>query len=267
MAEVEPFEDGMPGGDIPPEAAFVIDIEGFEGPIDVLLTLAREQKVDLAQISILQLADQYLAFIAHARSLNLELAADYLVMAAWLAYMKSRLLLPELGGKDEPTGAELAAALSFRLRRLEAMREAARALTGRPQLGEAFFCRGMPEQAATVTREVFNASLYDLLAAYAALRNRTRVKSLRIDVPELYAVEDALVRLRRLLGHTLDWQNLLRFLPEGVAQGLLARSALASTFVASLELVKEGRARIRQTATYGPIAIRGAENGEGNDHE
>ncbi len=267
MADVDTFEDDAPRVAEDPEVAFVIDVEGFEGPIDVLLTLARDQKVDLAQISILQLADQYLAFIAHARSLNLELAADYLVMAAWLAYMKSRLLLPELGGKDEPTGEELAAALSFRLRRLEAMREAARALMGRPQLGEAFFCRGMPEQAVTVTREVFDATLYDLLAAYGALRNRTRVKSLRIDIPELYAVDDALVRLKRLLGHTLDWQNLLRFLPEGVAQGLLARSALAATFVASLELVREGRARIRQTATYGPIAIRAADVEKGEVDE
>lgn len=266
MGGAVPFEEGPPTRPLDSLIEpFVIDIDGFEGPIDVLLTLAREQKVDLTQIAILPLADQYLAFIAKAQTLNLELAADYLVMAAWLAYMKSRLLLPELGKPDEPTGAELAAALAFRLRRLEAMREAAQKLIARGRLGEAFFKRGMPEGVSTLTREVLEATLYDLLSAYGRLRNRTRIKSLRIDAPELFAVEEAILRLRRLLGRTVNWENLWKFLPERIMKGLLARSAVASTFVASLELVKEGKARIRQTEIYGPIAIRTADDEEGGN--
>ncbi len=256
-------EDADLHGREPEDESFVLDIDGFEGPIDVLLTLARDQKVDLTQISILQLADQYLAFIAQVRSLNLELAADYLVMAAWLAYLKSRLLLPELGKPDEPTGAEMAAALAFQLQRLEAIRVASGKLMGRGRLGESFFARGAPEQLSTLTRSVFDATLYDLLKTYGETLGRGREKLLRIDAPELFAVEDALIRIRRFLGSTPDWQNLWRFLPRKRLEGLVARSAVASTFVAGLELVKEGRARIRQSGTYGPITIRSASENAG----
>ncbi|MBX6324172.1 MAG: segregation/condensation protein A, partial [Rhodospirillaceae bacterium] len=229
-----------------------------EGPIDVLLTLAREQKVDLTRISILELADQYLAFIARARHLRLEIAADYLVMAAWLAYLKSRLLLPEPAGPGEPTGAEMAAALAFQLRRLEAMQEAGAKLMARPQLGRDVFARGAPEPVEVVKRPVFTLSLYELLGAYGHIAGRRQQGVLRILPAELYSMDDALRRLRAMIGHSPDWRSLMSFLPEEIKGALWRRSVVAATFAASLELVRSGQAELRQERPFGPIFLRAA---------
>ncbi|MEO5374076.1 MAG: segregation/condensation protein A [Alphaproteobacteria bacterium] len=237
--------------------ALVLDIDGFEGPIDVLLALARDQKVDLIHVSILQLADQFLAFIAVARRNQLELAADYLVMAAWLAYLKSRLLLPEPRNDQEPSGAEMAAALQFQLRRLEAMQEAGRQLMARPRLGRDVFGRGAPEGVDVVTHGVFDVTLYDLLKAYGEHRRRISVTTLEIVPTELYSMDDAIRRLTEMLGHVPEWTILSRFLPTGLRGRLLRRSALAATFLASLELARQGRLEVRQEGgPYSPIYLR-----------
>lgn len=236
-----------------------LDLDGYEGPIDVLLQLAREQKVDLTRISILALAEQYLAFVRAARHLRLELAADYLVMAAWLAYLKSRLLLPEEAGEEEPSGAEMAAALRFQLQRLEAMQEAGRRLMLRPQLGRDFFGRGEPEPLKTVNRVRYEASLYDLLKAYAVHSARAETPmDLRIPPMDLYSVDDAIQRLRGLIGEVPSWRTLMSFLPPEIEGSQLWRSALASIFAASLELCREGELRIRQEGNFGPIYLRSA---------
>ena len=244
---------------VPEEHGFVVDIDGFEGPIDVLLILAREQKVDLIQVSILQLADQFLEFVAEARRTSLELAADYLVMAAWLAYIKSRLLLPELGDGDEPSGAEMAAALTYQLRRLEAMQDGGARLMGRARLGREFFPRGDPEIFAAVTESQIEGTLFDMLQAYGGIQRRTAGTggTLHMEPWQLYSVEDVLERLRRLLGASKDWENLWSFLPPGSC--LTARSALAATFAASLEMAREGEIKIRQSGgPFGPVYLRPA---------
>ncbi len=234
-----------------------LDLQGFEGPLDLLLALARDQKVDITKISILQLAEQYLAFIARARTLRLELAADYLVMAAWLAYLKSRLLLPRDDSAGEPSGAEMAAALTFQLRRLEALREAAGRLMARPQLGQDRFVRGAPDLAPVVSDTVFEVSLFDLLSAYARNRQRTGHSVLRIVEPaELLSVEEARERLKALLGNLPDWTDLVTFLPEELREGLTVRSAVASTLVASLEMARSGDLQIRQDRSFGPVLLR-----------
>jgi segregation and condensation protein A len=241
------------------DSQFVLDLDGYEGPIDVLLSLARDQKVDLTKISILDLADQYLSFVARARRLRLELAADYLVMAAWLAYLKSRMLLPEPETVDgEPTGAEMAAALAFQLQRLEAMRDVAGKLMALPQLGHDFFGRGEPEAIRVVHTPVYSVKLYDLLRAYGAIANRRQGGTLRIVPTEIYSMDDALQRLGDMLGRSVDWQTLLSFLPPDWAEGLRGRSAVASTFAATLEIVRAGRAELRQDGTFGPIYLRPA---------
>ncbi|MBL6946460.1 MAG: segregation/condensation protein A [Rhodospirillales bacterium] len=245
--------------------AFVVDVDGYEGPIDVLLTLARDQKVDLTQISILQLADQYLEFVAWARKINIELAADYLVMAAWLAYLKSRLLIPDMADEDEPSGEEMAAALAFQLQRLEAMQEVGARLVARPLLGQDFFARGMPEKPEEEVKTIFEVTLYDLLKAYADQKRKDTKTTLQIEAWGLYSVENALARLRQHVGRTPEWENLVKFLPPGLKDIMLARSALASTFTASLELAKEGRLRIRQMGTFGPIYLRGTDEKRGPD--
>jgi len=257
MDTTEEFEDGQafetPSGD----TAFVVDLEGYEGPIDVLLEMARKQKVDLAQISILALATQYLKFVEVARKQNLELAADYLVMAAWLAFLKSKLLLPDMGNEDEPTGDEMAAALQFQLRRLQAMRDAGTNLMSRPRLGMVFFKRGEPERFRTNITTIYELSLFELLKTYGEQKRRKEgAGPMQIESFEIYTVEDALVRLRKLLGPIPAWQNLWVFLPEGLKDGLIIRSAVASTFAASLELAKEGRLTVRQNTTYGSIDIK-----------
>ncbi len=256
-------EDVRPGGsaasDQLPSDQLVVMLDGFEGPIDLLLTLARDQKVDLTRISILQLADQYLAFVAAARRVRIELAADYLVMAAWLAYLKSRLLLPEpeVAG-EEPGGAELAAALAFQLQRLEAMREAGSRLLARPQLGRDVFPRGAPEGLEIERTSVFEVTLYDLLRAYGEHKRREESATLTIQPLDLYSLEEALQRLTELLGSLPDWATLASFLPERPDGSLLGRSAVAATFAATLELVKAGKIELRQDGAFGPIWLRRA---------
>jgi segregation and condensation protein A len=251
----EAFEDPVQGG--LNDSQFMLDLDGYEGPIDVLLNLAREQKVDLTKISILDLADQYLAFVARARRLRLELAADYLVMAAWLAYLKSRLLLPEPESVDgEPTGAQMAAALAFQLQRLEAMRAVAGKLMALPQLGQDFFGRGAPEPLTVIRTPVYGVKLYELLRAYGAIANRKQGGMLRILPTDIYSMDDALQRLGEMLGRSLDWQALLSFLPPDWNEGLRGRSAVAATFAATLEVVRSGRAEVRQDGSFGPIYLR-----------
>ncbi|UCH72680.1 MAG: segregation/condensation protein A [Rhodospirillales bacterium] len=235
-----------------------LDIAGFEGPIDVLLSLARDQKVDLTQISILALADQYLEFIARARRLSLELAADYLVMAAWLAYLKSRLLLPAPPGDAEPSGAEMAAMLAFQLQRLEAMKDSGQRLIDRARRDRDFFARGAPEPLKVDSRSVFEVTLYDILRAYGRQHSRKRASTLRIAPTDLYSIEQAMERLRRLVGNVPDWTHLSAFLPGVHHDPLLARSALASTFVATLELAKSGQIELQQSNSFAPLYLRTA---------
>lgn len=235
----------------------VVDLDGFEGPIDVLLTLARDQKVDLTRISILDLADQYLAFVEQVSRSNLEVAAEYLVMAAWLAYLKSRLLLPDPQPPDEASGEELAAALTFQLQRLEAMQRAGRQLTSRPRLGRDVLARGAPEGVGVRTRAVFDLTLYDLLKAYGDQRRRNTVSILEIEPPRLYSVDEAMVRLQDMLGRLPDWSDLSRYLPPGLRDPLLRRSAVTATLVASLELVRQGRLTLRQDGgAFSPIYLK-----------
>ncbi len=248
----------------PPRAPvqLVLDLDGFEGPLDLLLTLARDQKVDLARISILQLADQYLEFVARMRHEHLELAADYLVMAAWLAYLKSRLLLPEPPAEDEPDGEQMAAALTFQLRRLEAMRKAGEALRALPRLGIDVFARGEPEVIVGPTRIVWEAEIYDLLRAYAdyykrRMRQDTRMQ---IEATDLYSVADAVERLERMFGRLPRWTSMFDLLPPGL-KGLVHRSSVSAHLVAVLELVKQGRLEVRQEGgIFGPIWLRSGES-------
>jgi len=253
MTAPEPFDLPKPAA---AAAELVVDLEGYEGPIDMLLALAREQKVDLTHISILQLADQYLAFVSAARRLRLEIAADYLVMAAWLAYLKSRLLLPEPTPLDEPSGAELAAALTHQLLRLEAMQQAGARLMARPLLGRDVFGRGAPEGLPRVLKPLYEVTLYELLRAYGDQRQRKEASVLHIEAPELYSMDDALHRLSRILGRVPDWRALMSFLPPGLRGGIIERSAVAATFAASLELVRAGKLQLRQDSVFGPIYIR-----------
>ncbi len=257
MDHAPAFEEDRPDDRACAEDALVLALDGFEGPIDMLLAMARDQKVDLLHISILALADQYLAFIADARSLRIELAADYLVMAAWLAYLKSKLLLPDPPAtEDELSGEEMAAALAFQLRRLEAMREAGERLMARPRLGRDVFARGAPEGLAVERTTVIQLSLFELLRAYGEHRRRVESASLRIPPTELYSIEEAIARLSELLGRMPDWATMASFLPSGIDEGLRGRSAVAATFVATLELVKAGQLELRQDRPFAPIWVR-----------
>ncbi len=239
------------------QPALVLDLDGYEGPIDLLLALAREQKVDLTKLSILQLADQYLAFIAAQRQLRLEIAADYLVMAAWLAYLKSRLLLPEPPpGDDGPSGEQLAAALAHRLRLLAAMQRAGAALMARPLLGRDVFASGRPEGLPNVDRPVFALSLYELLAAYGGTYRRRHAGALTIEPSAFHSLDEALRRLARFVGQLPDWRELAAFLPAGVGGAVFRRSVLAATFAASLELARAGHIELRQDRAFGPIYLR-----------
>jgi segregation and condensation protein A len=238
----------------------VLDVDGFAGPIDVLLTLAREQKVDLTQISILELADQYLVWVAKLRQANLELAADYLVMAAWLAYLKSLLLLPTSTDDEEPTGEEMAAALQFQLLRLESMQQAGEKLLARDQLGQDFFPRGNPEKFGYNLNGAFEASIYDLLKAYGEHTHRSNVRILRIELSDLYSTDDGLKWLTKMLGSMPDWTSLLQFLPAEIKGDLVSRSMVASALSAALELTKQGELKIRQTETFGTVYVRAAQN-------
>ena len=238
--------------------ALMVDVDGFEGPLDLLLTLARTQKVDLRRVSVLDLARQYLAFVERARTLRIELAADYLVMAAWLAFLKSRLLLPPDPEEEGPSAEELAAHLAFQLERLEAMRGAAAKLMARDRLGRDVFARGAP-QAITRSRQVtYSATLLDLMRGYARLRTRDEFRPFVMDREGVWTMEEALERLRPLLGTIGTWTDLQAFLPEGWDRDPgRRRSATASTFAATLELAKNGQVEIRQDDMFGPIRVRG----------
>ncbi|HVC51807.1 MAG TPA: ScpA family protein [Stellaceae bacterium] len=248
--------DPRPSGD---EPALVLELDGYEGPIDLLLNLAREQKVDLAKISILALADQYLAFITGLRRLRLEIAADYLVMAAWLAYLKSRLLLPEPAATDdEPSAEELAEALGHRLRMLAAMQRAGTALMGGTLLGRDVFPRGAPEEFAAVERPVYELSLYDLLRAYGAQHRRRHAQVLTIMPAQLYSLDDGLRQLAGFIGCVPEWRELARFLPEELRGEVFRRSAVAAMFAATLELARAGKVELRQDRPFGPLYLRSA---------
>ena len=239
------------------DKSLMVDLDGFEGPLDLLLHLARTQKVDLAKISVLALAEQYLAFVEDARKLRLELAADYLVMAAWLAFLKSKLLIPQKSDEEEQSGEEMAQALAFRLKRLEAMREAATRLINRNRLGRDIFARGMPEPIVIEKTSDYEASLYDLLTAYASQRQRNSLSLVTIARRNVWSLKDARGILARMVGQINDWtaldQFLLQYLHEDEDE---RRTALASSFAASLEMVREGQLDIRQDGAFAPIFLR-----------
>jgi segregation and condensation protein A len=264
----EPFEtehrDGLPDNGIRIAEQLILSLDAFEGPLDVLLALAREQKVDLRKISILALAEQYLGFIAELRKVRIEIAADYLVMAAWLAYLKSRLLLPEPEKEGEPSGADMAARLQFQLQKLEAMRRAADQLMNRDQVGLAMFLRGQPEGVRVIRKSVYTSTLYELLKAYAEFRaskGSSEVLTMKMARRRIVSVEEALARLRNMIGQIPDWATLQSFLPTELDDPFTIKSAIASTFNASLEMAKQGLVELKQAQTFGPIYIR---RGQGN---
>jgi segregation and condensation protein A len=232
-------------------------VDGFEGPLDLLLTLSRTQKVDLRKISVLELAEQYLGFVEKARTLRIELAADYLVMAAWLAFLKSRLLLPPEPGEAGPSAEDLASHLAFQLERLQAMRDAAARLMGRDQLGRDFFARGVPEDLTHHRKVSYTATLLDLMRAYAQIRTKDEFRPFVLDREHVYTMEQALERLRGLIGYVGDWATLVSFLPEGWDGTPMARrSSLAAHFAAVLEMAKRGQVTLRQGETFAPIELR-----------
>jgi segregation and condensation protein A len=237
--------------------ALIVDVDGFEGPLDLLLTLSRTQKVDLRKVSVLQLARQYLMFVDKAKALRLELAADYLVMAAWLAFLKSRLLLPPDPKDEGPSGEELAAHLAFQLERLQAIRDVASQLMARDQLGRDFFARGQTQEMQQTRRVTYTATLLDLMQGYARIRTRDEFRPFVMDREKVFTMEQALERMRGLIGFEGDWSDLTRYLPEGWGEEpAMRRSATASTFAASLELVKEGHLEIRQDGMFARIQLR-----------
>jgi segregation and condensation protein A len=238
------------------EPALVVDVEGFEGPLDLLLALARQQKVDLAKISILALADQYLAFIEEARKLRLELAADYLVMAAWLAYLKSRLLLPDTHAPEGQSAEQMAAALALRLKRLEAIRDVAERLFARPQLDRDVFNRGQPEPIAHIKRPQWSATLYDLLSAYAQQRQRHALARVRFAKRTVWSLAEAREAIERLIGQSSDWARLDEFLIAYVVEPSLAPTVFASSFASTLEMVREGLMEVHQHAAFAPLYVR-----------
>ncbi|MCB9990872.1 MAG: segregation/condensation protein A [Rhodospirillales bacterium] len=265
MTEDVAFEEDPPR--VLPEGehdadALLLDIDGYEGPIDILLTMARDQKVDLSKISILQLARQYLDFIDRAQELQLDLAAEYLVMAAWLAYLKSRLLLPRDNNDDAPDAETMAEALQFQLRRLEAMQKAAEDLFGLPQLGQDIFPRGMPEGLKTKTDTVYDVALYDLLKAYGDIQRRKEYQNYELPTFRLMSMEAAMERMTHMLGKLpvkgpwSVWTTLQSFIPEGTRDKLYARSSLASCFTVGLELAKQGKIEIKQDGPFRPIYLR-----------
>ncbi len=238
------------------EPTLVIDVQGFEGPLDLLLQLARNQKVDLAHISIVALVQQYLDFVKQAHLLRLDLAADYLVMAAWLAYLKSRLLVPQAKNEQGESGEELAEHLQFRLRRLEAMREAAGQLVNRNRLGRDVFKRANPEMVVVEKKHLYDVSLYDMLMAYASIRQRQAVSHVEVGKRTVWSLKSARQILTKLLGRDVNWQVLDSFLYEYIPTAEERRTALASAFAASLEMVREGQLDIKQQEPFAPIYLR-----------
>ena len=257
-AEILSFETGRPAELAEGEPSLVVDVEGYEGPLDLLLALARQQKVDLSKISILALADQYLQFIEAARKIRLELAADYLVMAAWLAFLKSRLLLPEPAVADGPSAEEMATALANRLRRLEAIREAANRLMNRPQLQREVFPRGNPEQIAEIRHPKYTATLFDLLTAYAAQRQQRVLASVHLAKRTVWSLAEARASLERLIGMTEseNWGCLDEFLLSYVVDPSQRATVFASSFAAALELVREGEMELNQKQAFAPLYFR-----------
>ncbi|MFQ5563433.1 MAG: segregation and condensation protein A [Parvularculaceae bacterium] len=252
----EPFDAPVRAAPDADLDALVVNLEGYEGPLDVLLELARRQKVDLRKLSMLALVEQYLDFVAAAKARNLELAADYLVMAAWLAYLKSRLLLPALDADGEgPTGDEMAARLAFQLQRLEAMRKSAEALLQLPRLGVNVFARGAPEGVRVIRTPEWQATLYDLLRAYASQRIAAVDRTYKYNPPKVYAVEEARARIERMLGSIPEWSELRGLAPWGEVDAP-GQSLIASAFNAALEIAKDGRLDIRQLAPFEPIYVR-----------
>lgn len=253
--------------DVSEEERLIVDIDGFEGPLDVLLTLSRTQKVDLKQISILELVKQYLEFVQQARELRLELAADYLVMAAWLAYLKSRLLLPEEENEDELSAEELAARLTYQLQRLGAIRDRAAELMSRNQMGRDMFARGAPEPVIVTRHHTYELSLYDLLKAYSEQKTRGAAADIRIHKRAVYTLDKAIERLSDMLGLAIDWTDLEQFMPSDIDDPQIIRSAKASMFTASLELAKNGKADIIQKQMFGPLFIRGRKQENAEEEE
>ena len=259
MAETDTWDqsDRFAPSDRMAAEALIIDVDGYEGPLDLLLTLSRSQKVDLRRISVLQLAEQYLKFINQAHQLRIELAADYLVMAAWLAYLKSHLLLPPEPGDAGPSAADLAAHLAFQLERLAAMREAASRLMALDQLGRNVFARGLPEDRTHNRKITYQATLLDLMRAYARIRTRDDFRPYALDRQNVFTMEQALDRLRGLIGFAGNWADLTSFLPEGwEINPDRRRSATAAHFAAVLELAKRGQVHLRQSETFAPIELR-----------
>jgi segregation and condensation protein A len=233
-----------------------LTLDGWEGPLDLLLNLARSQKVDLAQISILELVEQYLTYIGEARALKLEIAADYLVMAAWLAYLKSCLLLPK-DPEQDPSPEEIALRLQLRLQRLDAMREAGARLLGRDRIGRDVFLRGAPEGLRLVRKAAWQVREFDLFAAYGAVRARTQPAMHIVHARAVMTLEEAIERVSRMIGRALDWTFLETFLPQ-TADPQFRRSALASSFLAALELARRGRLEIAQDEAFAPIRLKAA---------
>src|SRR5664279_2563974 len=255
-AEILSFETGRPAEMADDEPSLVVDVEGYEGPLDLLLALARQQKVDLHKISILALADQYLIFIEAARKIRLELAADYLVMAAWLAFLKSRLLLPEAATPDGPSAEEMATALANRLRRLEAIREASNRLMNRPQLLRDIFPRGNPETIAEIRHPKFTATLFDLLTAYAAQRQQRVLATVHLSKRTVWSLSEARASLERLVGIADDWSRLDQYLMSYVIDPSQQATVFASSFAAALEMVREGAVDLHQKEAFAPIYFR-----------
>jgi segregation and condensation protein A len=250
-------EDRLAPADRMAAEALIVDVDGFEGPLDLLLTLGRTQKVDLRRISVLELAEQYLGFVQRAASLRIELAADYLVMAAWLAFLKSKLLLPPDPTEDGPSAEDLAAHLAYQLERLSAMREAAARLMARDQLGRDLFARGVPETVAVHRAVTFQATLLDLMRAYARIRTKDDFRPFVMDRDHVFTMEQALERMRGLIGYVGDWSDLTSFLPEGwEVNPMRRRSSTAAHFAAILEMAKRGQVEVRQGDMFAPIQIR-----------
>lgn len=240
----------------PDDEVMYVDVDGYEGPLDLLLDLARRQKVDLAQISVLALAEQYLSFIETVREKRIEIAADYLVMAAWLAYLKSRLMVPQAASDDEPSGEMMAALLQFRLKRLEAMRRSAMQLLNRPLLGRQIFARGAPEPITVARSSIWEASLFDLLKAYATQRESGIPNDYTPHERHVWSLQDARDILNRLIGENMDWVPLDAYLAEYLSTPEQRITAIASTFASSLELARQGQVELRQTLAFGPLFVR-----------
>ncbi|MCF6327143.1 MAG: segregation/condensation protein A [Devosiaceae bacterium] len=249
-------DDSERAQDLDQVQVLYVDVDGFEGPLDLLLDMARRQKVDLANISVLSLAEQYLLFIEKVRKERIEVAADYLVMAAWLAYLKSRLMLPQIIDDEEPSGEMMAAILQFRLKRLEAMRNAAAQLVNRARLGREIFARGDPEAVAIVKETAFDTSLFQLLSAYAGMRERNEIVDYAPKKRVVWSLKDARSILERLIGEGSEWLALDKYLAQYLASPAERNTVLASSFSAGLELVREGSMEMRQTLTFGPLLMR-----------